>query len=86
MGQGPAKFGHGKIPETEAQNVVVRLAEAATEWHHREVKPALGHWCDGYVTLRGAWCEPIDADVLERLNKRLVTVKRELRTKAAQSV
>ncbi|MEM7315825.1 MAG: hypothetical protein AAF497_22040 [Planctomycetota bacterium] len=47
MGQGPSKLGHGQVDEAETQNVVVRLAEAAKEWHHFDVKPALGHWCDG---------------------------------------
>ena len=82
MGQGPSKLGHGQVDDAETQNVVVRLAEAAKEWHHFDVKPALGHWCDGYIILRGAWCEPINAQVLERLNKRLVAVKRARRAAA----
>ena len=36
--------------ELETSTIVVRLAEAAAEWRFREVKPALGAWCDGYIT------------------------------------
>jgi hypothetical protein len=63
--------------------VVVRLAESATDWKHREVRPAFGQWCEGYITLRGAWCEPITREVMQGLNRRLAEVQRE--RKAAQT-
>lgn len=77
LGQGPSFVGKGAVAQADASNVVVRLAERATEWHKRDVRPALGHWCDGYITIRGAWCEPIDGDVVERMNSQLAAVKRE---------
>lgn len=75
LGQGPANLPivGGQRPETV--NLVARLSQKAPEWSHVDVKPALGRWCDGYVTIRGTWCEPLDGDVIRRLNRRL----RELR-------
>ena len=75
LGQGP-----GYVPgnrESETKNVVVRLAERAEEWKHFEVRPTLGHWCDGYITIRGAWCEPLTTEVMERLNHRLALIHRQ---------
>ena len=57
--------------------IVVRLAEKASEWQQRDVRPMLGHWCDGYITLRGTWCQPITEELVKTLNHRLVEVKRE---------
>ena len=76
LGQGPSELPklHGREPQT--QNVVVRLAEAATDWKQRTVKPTFGQWCDGYITIRGSWCEPIAPAVLKSLNERLVEAKR----------
>lgn len=62
-----------------AANVIVRLAEAATEWKQRDVNQPLGVWADGYITLRGLWCENIDAEVLKRMNRRLAEIKRQRR-------
>ncbi|MEQ8787270.1 MAG: hypothetical protein RIC55_13275 [Pirellulaceae bacterium] len=56
--------------------VVVRLAEKATAWHARDVSTALGKWQDGYITIRGTWCEPISPDVLKQLNDRLIAAHR----------
>jgi hypothetical protein len=79
LGQGPAYLPrmHGKDAETG--NLVARLSQKAPEWAHMDVKPALGHWCESYVTIRGTWCEPLTGEVIRRLNARL----RELRTAAA---
>jgi len=57
--------------------VIVRLAEAAEEWKHRDVRPALGEWCEGYITIRGSWCERITPELMRRMNGRLADVKRE---------
>ena len=57
-------------------NVVVRLAETAKQWHDREVASALGQWEDGYIVLRGTWCEPIGHERLNEINKRLTEVRR----------
>jgi hypothetical protein len=62
----------------ETSTVVVRIAERALDWHQRPVKTMLGQWCGGYITVRGTWCEPITAELIQRLNHRLVDVQREL--------
>jgi hypothetical protein len=54
----------------------VRVAEKATDYHHREVKPALARWDEGYVTIHGAWCEPLTLQVVQRLNARLAEAHR----------
>jgi hypothetical protein len=79
LGQGPSELPklNGKEPET--QNVIIRLAESAVDWKHRDVRPAFGHWCEGYITLRGSWCEPITPGLMRRLNQRLAEVQRERR-------
>jgi len=85
LGQGPSELPKLAGREPETQNVVVRLAESAADWKRREVRPALGQWCEGYITLRGAWCEPITREVMQRLNRRLAEVHRERKTvQAAQ--
>lgn len=82
IGQGPAYLPRTHGPDAEAVNLVARLSQKAPEWMHVAVKPALGHWCEGYVTIRGTWCEPLTGEVIRRLNARL----RELRTAAASTV
>lgn len=62
----------------KTSTIIVRLAEAAVDWHTRPSRPSLGVWADGYITLRGTWCEPITPELLRRLNKRLVEVHREM--------
>jgi hypothetical protein len=79
MGQGASNLPPVKGREPETANVIVRLSESAVDWKHRDVDPRFAHWCEGYITLRGAWCEPIGNDALRRLNKRLVEVQRERR-------
>ena len=81
LGQGPAYLPTVQGKPAETVNLVARLSQKAPEWMKVDVKPALGHWCEGYVTIRGTWCEPLTGDVIRRLNARL----RELRT-AAQEV
>ena len=70
LGQGEADLPTVGKP-AEAVNLVARLSQKAPEWSHIDVKPALGRWCDGYVTIRGMWCEPLTGDVIRRLNRRL---------------
>jgi hypothetical protein len=85
LGQGPTllprPFGRrDTVDETSA--IIVRLAESAEQWKHFDVTPALGLWCDGYITIRGTWCEPITNDLLKRLNANLIAAHREQRAKA----
>ena len=75
LGQGPSWLGGKKHRRTETTTLVVRLAERAVEWSHREVHPILGSWCDGYITIRGTWCEPLSLDLVSRLNLRLHQVQ-----------
>jgi hypothetical protein len=75
LGQGPAIFTGGMPTRHETVNLVARLSQREAEWARREVKPALGNWCDGYVTVRGTWCEPLDGNIIRRLNKRLKEVQ-----------
>jgi hypothetical protein len=75
LGQGPAIFSGGTPSKHETVNLVARLSPREVEWARRDVKPALGNWCDGYVTVRGTWCEPLDSNVIQRLNLRLKEVK-----------
>jgi hypothetical protein len=69
----------------ETSTVVVRLAEAAKEWEHIDVNPALGLWCDSYITVRGTWCEPITNELLKRLNENLIAAHRLQREGAASN-
>lgn len=88
MGQGPSLLPAptlaGESESPESATIVVRLAESAEDWKNVEVKPTLGHWCDGYITIRGTWCEPINADRMKQLNHRLVETHRQQRKRREQ--
>ena len=66
-----------------AANVIVRLAESAAEWHHREVHQVLGVWNEGYITIRGLFCDNIDQEVLKVMNKELQKRKRQMKKSSA---
>jgi len=76
LGHAPSLVVTAAGESVESRTVVVRLAERAREWHRRKVRRALGHWCDGYIVLRGTWCEPLDGDLLNRMNDELVHLQR----------
>lgn len=82
-GQGDAILKDRAGKELEAATVILRIAESAKDWHHRDVPPGFAHWCEGYITLRGTWCEPIGPELLRALNQQLVTTQRNW--KASQS-
>jgi hypothetical protein len=73
-GQGPA---HVPVVahQSKTVNLVARLSRRHPEWAEQSVKLALGTWTDGYVTIRGSWCEPLDSETIRRLNRRLKEVK-----------
>jgi hypothetical protein len=73
----------GSAAKTRA--VVVRLAEAARDYQFRSVRPSLGQWCDGYITIRGTWCEPIDSHLMRRLNERLLEIQRARRDQSSSA-
>jgi hypothetical protein len=77
LGQGPTLRPGERHSTEQTRTVVVRLAEKATEWSRREVKPALGSWCEGYITIRGTWCEPLDVDLVQRLNRQLTAARQQ---------
>jgi len=84
LGQGDsmlAATGESEATESLAKThtIVVRLAEAAKDWQAREVRPELGRWCDGYITIRGTWCEPVSPELVKQLNSRLVKLHRQQR-------
>lgn len=89
LGQGPSLLSTvTSRSETVEQSatIVIRLAEAAEEWKHRDVTPKLGLWCDGYVTVRGTWCERITPEVLQRLNSLLVQAHRDQRGHTTEAI
>jgi hypothetical protein len=79
LGQAETMLAGKQHERSEARAVVAKLSDKAEEWSHLSVKPALGKWCDGYVTIRGTWCEPLDIGVINRLNRRLAEVQSALR-------
>jgi hypothetical protein len=75
-GQSPAHL-PGLSKQPQSVNLIARLSQRHKEWAQQTVKPALGKWSEGYVTIRGTWCEPLDTEVIRRLNRRLKEVKDE---------
>jgi len=83
LGQGPSWLTGTKHATAETANIVIRLSERAEEWARRDVKPALGNWCNHYVTIRGTWCEPLSVPLVNRLNKLLAEAHTSARQEAA---
>ena len=83
-GQGDSLIKDRSGKDLEAAAIILRIAESATEWKHRDVSQRLAHWCEGYITIRGAWCEPIGRELMQRLNRRLNEVQREGKGEAAK--
>jgi hypothetical protein len=76
FGQGPAHL-PAVIKQPNTVNLIARLSQRHAEWASQTVRPALGKWSDGYVTIRGTWCEPLNSDLIRRINRRLKEVKDE---------
>jgi hypothetical protein len=57
--------------EIQTKNIVVRIAERATDWAHRDMPLEVGKWCEGHVTIRGLYCEPLTVDKVQELNVKL---------------
>jgi len=74
VGQSPAHL-PGPMKGSQSVNLIARLAQRRTEWAQQPVKPALGQWTDGHVTIRGTWCEPLDTELIRRINRRLKEVQ-----------
>lgn len=75
LGQGPASLPGDYRGPAKTVNLVARLSQRETVWARRDVPQAFGNWSDGYITVRGTWCEPLDSDVVRRMNRRLKEVK-----------
>jgi hypothetical protein len=71
LGQGPTMLPGSEKHRDSTVNLVARLTQREISWAERDVKPALGRWCDGYITIRGTWCEPLNGELIRRLNRRL---------------
>ena len=78
LGQGSAPLPASVNVQVETVTLVARLSRRAEEWSHVEVHPTLARWCDGYITIRGMWCEPLTIKLVETVNRRLHEVKQEL--------
>jgi hypothetical protein len=77
LGQGPSFIRADQPDATVASTILLRLADRAVDYAQRDVHTALGSWCNHYVTIRGAWCEPLSLAVVNRLNARLAEVQKE---------
>ena len=84
IGQGPLMI-PGAPQHDMSVNLVARISQRDPSYARREVKPALGAWCDSYVTMRGTWCEPLSGEVVRRLNHRLREVSEERANSKAQA-
>lgn len=78
LGQGPSSLPGRQHAESETVTLVVRLSQRASEFEHLEVHPALGSWCDHYVTIRGTWCEPLSVAKVNDLNAQLAAARAQL--------
>lgn len=83
LGQGPSGLAGTKYVESETATVVIKLSDRAEEWARRDIKPALGNWCNHYVTIRGTWCEPLSVPLVNRLNELLAEAHHAARQGAA---
>lgn len=81
LGQGPAHSAVPDQPVAKAANVIVRIADSASDFHQRDVRPDLGIWRDGYITIRGLWCEPLSHERVNALNRLLADAHRAARTR-----
>ncbi|MCH2114849.1 MAG: hypothetical protein MK171_08070 [Pirellulales bacterium] len=77
LGEGPAHLQGVTRSDTKTVNLIARLSQRDPQWQHREIKAALGKWAEGYITIRGAWCEPLTTELLRGLNHRLREVSQE---------
>ena len=75
LGHAPTLIGGRRHARMETSAVIIRLAESAVDWAQRDVKPALGNWCGGMITVRGTWCEPLSVDLVMKLNARLAEAR-----------
>lgn len=75
LGQGPALLKGREVERANTATLVVHLAERAAEWEHLETDVRLAAWCGHFVTLRGTWTEPLNVELVHRLNARLAAAQ-----------
>lgn len=80
MGKGPTYISGKDDYKTEARTLIIRIAERAEEFAKLETNVRLAAWCGHYVTLRGTWTEPLDIDLVNRLNQRLYDAQQKLKS------
>jgi len=68
LGSGITQIPGQPSRDVQTKNIVVRLAERAEDWHRRDLTLSIGKWCEGYITIRGLYCEPLDIEAVKRLN------------------
>jgi hypothetical protein len=85
LGQGPTLRPGERHRTEQTRTVVVRLAEKEEAWRKQEVKPALGSWCESYITIRGNCCEPLNVELVQRLNQQLAAAQRRLQQQKVPS-
>ncbi len=68
LGSGITQLPGQPARDVQTKNIVVRLAERAEDWHRRDLTLSIGKWCEGYITIRGLYCEPFDVETIKRLN------------------
>jgi hypothetical protein len=71
LGAGSTQLPGPSGRQIRTANLVIRLDEKAIDWAEVSVKPALGRWSEGYITIQGAWCEPLTLELVQHLNQRL---------------
>ncbi len=63
------------IEDARTSTLILRLSDAVEARHGEDVRGRYGHRDREYVTLYGAWCEPIDERLIRRLNRQLVAAQ-----------
>jgi hypothetical protein len=75
LGQAPSQLpSRGRRLKT--RTVLIRLCPQAAEWVRGDVDPRLGQWRDSFFVVHGAWCEPLNVEVVQRLNAKLGQAQR----------
>jgi hypothetical protein len=82
LGEAPSLIASRAGRQIKSVTLVVRLAERSKELRQRDVWPWLGQWRDGYITIRGTWCEPLSREIVNRLNSQLAEIKHRQRAAA----
>lgn len=85
LGQGPSYLPAIGTHRLQTVNLVARMSQKEPQWAQVEVKPALGKWSEGYLSIRGTWCEPLTEQLIRRLNRRLREVGNEVPAAARSS-